>query len=141
MQDIIKYEQDITMLLQYISILGQDITMLLQYISILGHPMDFFLTIRQLWLSLKISSTLARLNLISIESATEMYNLSENDKVIYRLTTVRDRTYHKMTKLFTHKKSLILHKHYLSKDIICLKMTKLFAGASLPQSELGLTTK
>ena len=29
-------------LLQCISILGQDITMLLQYISILGHPMDFF---------------------------------------------------------------------------------------------------
>ena len=42
MQDIIKYEQDITMLVQYISILGQDITMLLQYISILRHPMDFF---------------------------------------------------------------------------------------------------
>ena len=52
MQDIIKYEQDITMLLQDISILGQDIAMLLQCISILGHPMDFFLTIRQLWHSI-----------------------------------------------------------------------------------------
>ena len=52
MQDIIKYEQDITMLWQYISILGQDIMMLLQYISILGHPMDFFLTITQLWHSI-----------------------------------------------------------------------------------------
>ena len=36
---------------------------------------------------------------------TQEYNLSENDKVICRLTTVRARTYHKMTKLFTHKKS------------------------------------
>ena len=70
---------------------------------------------------------------------TQGYNLSENDKVIFRLTTVRARPITKWQSYLHTKNRKVLQKHHLPKDIICLKMTKLFA--SLPQSELGPTIK